>query len=424
MIDPSSLDGNDGAPAGGNGRTAVAAGSRRPSTGRRIAAGLSVVVIGAALSYWLLAPHGTHPAAAQAAPPPAPPVTVSHPLEHEVVEWDDYTGQFAAVEYVELRARVSGYLTEIHFEDGQIVKKGDLLFVIDPRPFEAELRQAEANLERDKAQVWRADLDLKRYADLAKKSYAPQQQYEQARATSLAAAATVKADEAALAQAKLNVEFTRIVAPVGGRISRHMVSLGNLVVGGSTNTTTLLTTIVSLDPIYVNFDMSERDYLAYERAVAAGQLKSTRDSTVPVQAQLSDERTWVREGHMDFVDNQINRGSGTIRARAVFPNASMFLTPGQFVRVRVPGSDPYKAILIPDAAVVTDQSRKIVMAVNADGTVVPKVIRPGPRYHGLRIVRAGLTAADTILIDGLLRARPGGKVTPQPGKIALDPAAD
>ena len=203
-----------------------------------------------------------------------------------------------------------------------------------------------------------------------------------------------------------------------------MVSLGNLVVGGSTNTTTLLTTIVSLDPIYVNFDMSERDYLAYERAVAAGQLKSTRDSTVPVQAQLGDERTWVREGHMDFVDNQINRGSGTIRARAVFPNKSMLLTPGQFVRVRVPGSDPYKAILIPDAAIVTDQSRKIVMAVKADGTVEPRVIRPGPRYQGLRIVRNGLSASDTIIVDGLMRARPGAKVTPQPGRIELDPAAD
>jgi RND family efflux transporter MFP subunit len=416
VIGSSSTNGRGGAPDG-------VTHSRRRGRARRIVAALSVVAAGAALSCWSLLPQGAHPAAAQSGPPPAPPVTVAHPLQHEVVEWDDYTGQFAAVEYVELRARVSGYLTEIHFEDGQMVSKGDLLFVIDPRPFEAELRQAEANLERDKAQVWRADLDLKRYADLAKKSYAPQQQYEQARATSLAAAATVKADEAALAQAKLNLEFTRIVAPVSGRISRHLVSLGNLIVGGSTNTTTLLTTIVSLDPVYVNFDMSERDYLAYERAVAAGRLKSTRDSTVPVQARLSDERGWKHEGHMDFVDNQINRGSGTIRARAVFPNKSLLLTPGQFVRLRVPGSEPYQAILIPDAAIVTDQSRKIVMSVAADGTVTPKVIRPGPRYHGLRIVREGLAASDTIIVDGIVRARPGAKVTPQPGKVALDQAA-
>ena len=398
---------------------------RRRTRRRGIVTALLVVVAGAAAAFWILLPHAAHRAAAQAGPPPAPPaVTVAHPLKHEVVEWDDYTGQFAAVEYVELRARVSGYLTEIHFEDGQMVEKGDLLFVIDPRPFEAELKQAEANLERDKAQVWRADLDLKRYADLAKKSFAPQQQLEQARATSLSAAATVKADEAAVAQAKLNLEFTRITAPVSGRISRHLVSLGNLVVGGSTNTTTLLTTIVSLNPIYVNFDMSERDYLAYERAVAAGRLKSTRDSTTPVQAQLSDERTWVRAGHMDFVDNQINRSSGTIRARAVFPNKSLLLTPGQFVRVRVPGSDPYQAILIPESAIVTDQSHKIVMTVKPDGTVAPRIIRPGPHFQGLRIVRAGLTANDTIIVDGLIRARSGAKVTPQPGTIALDPKTD
>jgi RND family efflux transporter MFP subunit len=398
---------------------------RGRSRRRGVLAVLLVIVAGIAAAFWMLMPDATHRAAARSAPPPAPPaVTVAHPLRHEVVEWDDYTGQFAAVEYVELRARVSGYLTEIHFEDGQMVKKGDLLFVIDPRPFQAALNMAEANLERDKAQLWRADLDLKRYADLAKKSFAPQQQLEQARAASLSAAATVKADEAAIAQARLNLEFTRITAPVTGRIGRHLVSLGNLVVGGSSNTTTLLTTIVSLDPIYVNFDMSERDYLAYERAVAAGRLRSTRDSTTPVQAQLSDERTWVRAGHMDFVDNQINRGSGTIRARAVFPNRSLLLTPGQFVRVQVPGSDPYQAILVPDEAIVTDQSRKIVMTVGAGGTVVPRAIRLGPHFQGLRIVREGLNANDTVVIDGLMRARPGAKVTPRMGAIALDPGAD
>jgi len=359
--------------------------------------------------------------AAAQAHPPAPAVTVSHPLVQRITEHDEYTGQFSAVEYVELRARVSGYLTEIHFQDGQLVKKGDLLFVIDPRPFEADLMQAEANLERDKAQVVRADLDLHRYADLSKKDFAPQQQFEQARATAEGAAATVKADEAAIAQAKLNVEFTHIMAPVSGRIGTHEVSLGNLIIGGSTGTTTLLTTIVSLDPIWFVFDMSESDYLSYERA---GLLKSAREAFVPVEVRLVDETEWTHSGVMNFVDNQINRGAGTVRARAEFPNPRFFMTPGQFGRIRVPGSEPYDAILIPDSAIVTDQSHKIVLTVTGDNTVVPRVIRPGPTYQGLRIVRNGLAATDTIIIDGLMRARPGAKVTPQPGKIGLETSTD
>ncbi len=361
------------------------------------------------------------PAMAQSPPAAPPAVTVSHPLEREIVEWDEYTGQFAAVEYVEVRARVSGYLTEIHFEDGQFVKKGDLLFVIDPRPFEADLQQAEANLERDKAQVVRANLDLTRYSVLAKKEFAPEQQLEHARATAEGAIATVKADEAAVEQAKLNLEFTHVTAAVDGRIGSHQVSLGNLIVGGSTGALTLLTTIVSLDPIYFNFDMSESDYLGYQRAVQTGLMTAERDHAVPAYVRLVDEKGWPHEGHMDFIDNQINRGAGTIRARAIFPNASHLLTPGEFGRIRVPGSEPHQAILIPDAAIVSDQSRKIVMTVSADGTVAPRVIRPGPTYEGLRIVRDGLAANDTIIINGLVRARPGAKVTPQPGKIEVEP---
>jgi len=360
-------------------------------------------------------------ALAQSGPAAPPAVTVSHPLERKVVEWDEYTGQFAAVEDVDIRARVSGYLTEIHFQDGQFVKKGDLLFVIDPRPFEADLQQAQANLERDKAQVVRANLDLTRYSELAKKEFAPQQQLEQARATAESSIATVKADEAAVMQAKLNLEFTHVSAPVDGRIGSHQVSLGNLIVGGSTGTSTLLTTIVSLDPIWFNFDMSESDFLGYQRAIQAGLMTSEQGGAVQAFVRLIDERGWPHEGHMDFIDNQINRGAGTIRARAIFPNKSLLLTPGEFGRIRVPGSEPHQAILIPDAAVVSDQSRKIVMTVSADGTVVPRVIRPGPSYEGLRIVRSGLAAGDTIIINGLVRARPGAKVTPQPGKIEAEP---
>ncbi len=220
---------------------------------RWIAVGVLLLLI--PLGYWYVSrPQSAGPATPAGTGPGAPPaVTVAHPITRDIVEWDEFTGQFNAVDYVELRARVSGYLTEIHFTDGQLVKKGDLLFVIDPRPFEADLRQAEANLERDKAQVVRYDLDLKRYTELAKKDYAPQQQYEQARANAEATAATVKGDEAAVAQARLNLEFTHIVAPIGGRIGRHEVSLGNLILGGATQSLTLLSTIVSLDPIYFLF---------------------------------------------------------------------------------------------------------------------------------------------------------------------------
>lgn len=383
---------------------------------RLLAILMAIILIGGGYWYLTRSPATAPGPRAQAAPSP-PAVTVAHPLEQKITEWDEFTGQFRAVDEVEVRARVSGYLTEIHFTDGQIVQKGDLLFVIDPRPFDADLRQAQANVERDKAQLVRANLDLTRYAQLSKKDFAPQQQFEAARATAQGAAATVKADEAALAQATLNLEFTHITAPVTGRISRHEISVGNLVVGGSTSSTTLLTTIVSLDPIYVYFDMSEADLLGYQRAVAAGLMTAARNSEVPVFAKLVDEADWAHSGHMDFIDNQVDRGSGTIRARAVFPNPNRFITPGLFGRIRVPSSEPHEAILIPDRAIVTDQSRKIVMTVTADGTVVPKIIRPGPTYEGLRIVRNGLSPEDTVIIDGLIRARPGAKVTPQPGKF-------
>lgn len=358
-------------------------------------------------------------ARSQSAPPPA--VTVSAPLQKEIVEWQEFTGQFAAVDYIELRARVSGYLTEIHFEDGQIVKKGDLLFVIDPRPFEATLASAKAQLEQANAQVDLAQRNLARSQVLVKKADEPVSIYDQRVSEFKVATASVDVAKAAVTTAQLNVEFTHIVAPIDGRISNHLVSIGNLINGGDGGTSTLLTTIVSLDPIYFNFDMSEGDFLAYQRATAKGLLQSTRDSNIGVALHLSDERGWPHQGTMNFVDNQVNRESGTIRIRARFPNPDFFLTPGQFGRIHIPASEPYKAILIPDAAIVTDQSRKIVLTVKDDGTVAPKLIRPGPSYENLRIVRSGLEASDRIVIDGIIRARPGAKVTPQPGKIELEP---
>ncbi|MEA2917193.1 MAG: hypothetical protein QOJ15_9274 [Bradyrhizobium sp.] len=361
------------------------------------------------------------PTLAQATPAPA--VTVSPPLQREVTEWDQFTGQFTAVDYVEIRARVSGYLTEIHFQDGESVKKGALLFVIDPRPYEAALASIRAQLNQAEAQVELATRQLERSAELRKRDYEPASGYDQRVSDLKVATAAVEAAKAGIRTAELNVEFTHISAPISGRISRHQVSIGNLVSGNESGTT-LLTTIVSLDPIYFNFDMSEADYLAYQRATATGKLRSTRDNSVAVSLHLSDEKGWPHEGRLNFVENQVDRTSGTIRARAVFANPDFLFTPGQFGRIRIPGSEPYQAILIPDAALVTDQSRKIVLTVNADNTVVPKVVHPGPNHEGLRIVRDGLLPTDRVVINGLIRARPGAKVSPHPGVIKPAPETD
>jgi RND family efflux transporter MFP subunit len=352
------------------------------------------------------------------APATPPVVTVSQPIQRELVEWDEYTGQFAAKEYVEIRARVSGYLTEIHFEDGQLVKEGDLLFVIDPRPYEATLAAARAQLAQGTAQVELATRQLERTAELRKKDFEPASTYDQRVSDLKVATAAVESAKAAIRSAELNVGFTRITAPLTGRISNHQVSVGNLISGGDAATTPALTTIVSLDPIYFYFDMSEGDYLSYQRATAAGMLSEARETTPPVYAHLTDEAEWPWKGQLNFLDNQVDRGAGTIRARATFANPGYFLTPGQFGRIRIPASQQHVAILIPDGAVVTDQSRKIVMTVKDDGTVEPKVVRPGPMTEdGLRIIRSGLTLSDRVIINGLVRARPGGKVTPQPGQI-------
>jgi RND family efflux transporter MFP subunit len=376
-------------------------------------------VAGLAALYWNGTLTSGGETTAAAVPPPPPKVTVATPLHQEIVEWDEFTGQFAAVEYVEIRARVSGYLDSIHFRDGQIVKKGDLLFEIDPRPFEIALASAQAQRADAAARLELANAQLKRAGQLRKSDFVAASTYDERVADVRAAEAAVQTADAAIRSAELDLDFTRVTAPVSGRISRHEVSLGNLVFGGNSGDTTLLTTIVSLDPIYLEFDLSESDFLAYQRAAATGRLKSTRESAVLVQAHLPDEKEWSLKGQLDFVENQVDRSAGTIRARAVFANPNLLITPGQFGRVRLPGSDPYQAILLPDSAIVTDQSQKLVMTVAADGTVTPKVVRPGPISDelGLRIIREGLEPSDQVIINGLMRARPGTKVTPEQGKI-------
>ncbi|MDY0873664.1 efflux RND transporter periplasmic adaptor subunit [Dongia rigui] len=381
---------------------------------------LGAVVFGGGY-YFFQHYQGSMTPAAAAAPAAPPPVTVAKPLVKEITEWDEFTGQFAAVDSVEIRARVSGYLESIHFTDGQMVKEGDLLFVVDPRPFEITLTSAQAALNSAQARFDLAKQQLARADKLKKSDFVSQSTFDERQQEMLSAAADAEVAKAAIASAKLNLSFTRVLAPMSGRIGNHQVSVGNLITGGDGGDAMALATIVSLDPIHLNFDVSEQDFLAYQRAAASGRLTSARDQKLKVSAHLTDEKDWPLQGTMDFVNNEVDRTTGTIRARAVFPNEKLLITPGQFGRVRIPGSDPYDAVLIPDSAILSDQSQKIVMTVAGDGTVAPRVIRPGPLIDGLRVVREGLTGDDQIVIDGLLRARPGAKVAPTVGKIDAKP---
>lgn len=355
--------------------------------------------------------EGAGQARAQAEPPP-PTVTVASPLVSRLTEWDEFTGRFEAVERVEVRARVGGYLQAVHFQDGQLVEKGQPLFTIDPRPYQAAVDRAEAQIEEAQSRLQLAELEAARAQQLVATSAIARSTVDQRVAERQGAQAALAAAEAAMRQAQLDLAFTELAAPISGRISNRRADVGNLVTND-----TLLTTIVALDPIYFNFDMSEADFVAYQRAVRDGQLPSTRDHETIIHIRLADEEGWPREGRMNFVDNVVDPSAGTVRARAVVGNRDLFLAPGQFGIIRIPGSPEYDAILVPDEAIVSDQARKLVMTVGADGTVVPKEIRPGPREQGLRIVRHGLAPEDRIVIEGLMLARPGGKVTPEEGKV-------
>ncbi len=285
-----------------------------------------------------------------AAPPP-PGVTVTKALQKEVTEWDQYTGRLAAVDEVDVRAQVSGYLESIHFKDGQVVKKGDLLFVIDPRPYQAVLDRAAAQAKQADAGLALADLNLKRTQELATKNAVASQDLDDQRSKQLQAAAAVQVAQAEVNAAKLNLDFTRITAPVSGRINRHIVSEGNLISGGAANAT-LLTTIVSLDPIHAYFEADEQAYLKYTRLDKSGERQSSRDVANPVRLALADEEGFPHQGRMDFVENRIDVNTATIQGRAIFSNPDLVLTPGQFVRLELLGNPPHQAILIPDQAIV------------------------------------------------------------------------
>jgi membrane fusion protein, multidrug efflux system len=351
----------------------------------------------------------------QAAPPPPPQVTISRPLRQTVAASTGFLGQFSAVDSVELRAQVGGTLTEIHFKDGQIVHQGDLLFVIDPRPYQIRLDQAVAQLQTAQAKVALTQAQLWRAQQLKSTSFGTAESVDVRAADQRAADAAVDTAKAAIMDARLDLEFSRLTAPFTGRIGSHQVSTGNLVSGsrGGTGPTTLLATIVSLDPVYLDFDMSEADYRAWQRDNPASSGQPNGD----VAISLGGDGRYDRHATLDFIDNALNRGSGTIHARATVPNPDLSITPGQFARLRLVTGHPAEALLVPAAAVLPDQSADIVMTVAADGTVAPKPVQVGDVYQGLRVIQSGLTADDRVIIDGLMRARPGSKVTPVDGNI-------
>ena len=350
----------------------------------------------------------------QQAGPPPPAVTVAKATTRTVTDFDEYVGRFVAVDSVEVRARVSGYLDGVHFKDGAIVKQGDLLFSIDKRPFQNTLDQARANLVQAKSNLVYTESDFVRGQQLVRDKTITDQTFEQRSQAYRNAQAAVSNNEAAIRQAELDLEFTELKAPVTGRIGDRRVSPGNLVTGGTAGNTTLLATIVSIDPIRFEFTFDEASFLRYERMSKLGRDIASRGAGVQVSLKLIDEKDFDHNGTMDFVDNAIDRSTGTIRGRAVFANVNGVFTPGMFARVRVPASPSYEALLMPDSAVGTEQARKFLLTVNAENTVVSKYVTLGQlTADGLRVIKDGISADDRVIVDGLLRARPGQKVTPQ-----------
>jgi RND family efflux transporter MFP subunit len=348
----------------------------------------------------------------------APKVAVANPVERDVLEWDDYTGRIEATQSVEVRARVSGYLESVQFRPGQIVEAGALLFVIDPRPYQAELDRAKAAAAQSRSALELARNEAQRAGRLVARNAISQEEYEARTAGLRNAEAELQGADAAIRTAALDLEFTQIRSPIRGRVSRDLVNVGNLINGGTAGAT-LLTTVVSLDPIHCYFEVDERAYLRYADLARAGIRASSRDAANPVLLQLSDETDFPHVGKMDFVDNVIDPATGTMRGRAIFPNPDLKLTPGLFARVRLIGSGKYKATLLPDAAIGTDQAERFVLVVDAENQVARKKVVPGPMIEGWRIVREGVTAADRVVIGGLQAVHAGSVVDPQDKPLAV-----
>ncbi|HYQ06031.1 MAG TPA: efflux RND transporter periplasmic adaptor subunit [Xanthobacteraceae bacterium] len=349
-----------------------------------------------------------------------PAVTVAKPAQRMVVDLDEYVGRFVAVNSVDIRSRLSGYLAAIHFTDGQMVKKGDLLFTIDRRPFQIVLEQMRANLAQARANLAFAKADLERGQSLLQNKTITEQVYDQRTQAKNVAEAAVAAQEAMVHSAELDLnEYSELRAPIDGKIGDRRVSVGNLVTGGTGGNTTLLATIVSVDPIRFEFTFDEAAYLRYQRF--AGKQGSGVDD-VPVNLKLLDEKDFLHAGKIDFVDNVINQSSGTVRGRAMFVNSDSVLTPGMFGRIRVPGSPPYLALLIPDEAIASEQARKYALVVDDTGVVRQKYVTLGQLDQGLRVIRDGLLTTDRVIVNGLMHARPGIKVNAREQTAPAAPA--
>ncbi|WP_395696889.1 efflux RND transporter periplasmic adaptor subunit [Methylocella sp.] len=386
------------------------------------AAGLARSAVLAAVLVFAVGPRAFAEDRKDAPPgPPPPQVTVAPPLARTVPRWDEYTGRFEPLQQVEVRPRVSGAVDSIHFTDGQLVKVGDLLFTIDPRPYQNALDSARADVVKARAQVEVATSDVARAQQLVESRAITGRDVDQRKSALDIARAQQLSAEAALHNAELNLEWTQVRAPIEGRVSDHRVDVGNLVQGGQSGAS-LLTTIVTLDPIHFVFDASEADYIRYARLATANERPSSREFANPVMVRLADEPDWshAHNGKMDFVDNQLNARSGTIRGRAKLDNKDLFLLPGAFGRLRLFGGD-IKALLVPDDVIVSDQANKIVLVVGPDNKVAPRRVTLGPLHEGLRVVLGGLDPADRVIIAGVANpfVRPGALVDPKPGEITF-----
>ncbi len=351
---------------------------------------------------------------AQTAPPSPPPprVTVSEPLRRAVTEWDDYSGRFAAVAHVEVRARVGGALAEVHFRDGQSVRRGDLLFTIDPRPYQAALAEAQGRLAEARSRLDLAQRELGRANELRRSQDVPEAVVDQRAEMVRAGNAAVAVGEARLRRAQLDLDWTRVESPVTGRIGRHLVSPGNIISGGEA-ASTLLAVVVSADPIDFYFDVDQSAYLRYQRLVREGGLPSPREAATPVLLALGDDPAFSHRGRMNFVDNVADAQTGTVRGRVRFANPDGAFTPGIFARLRLPGSAEYEALLLPDSAIGNDQSRRVVFVVGEESRVSMREVRLGRLVDGLRVVREGLRPDEPVVVNGLQRVRAGQPVAPE-----------
>jgi RND family efflux transporter MFP subunit len=366
-----------------------------------------IVVMGLALL------AGCGKAGSKSAPPITPTVSVAQPIPCKVNEWDEFTGRLVSPETVEVRARVSGYIDKIHFKEGSDVKQRDLLVTIDQRPYQAAVDRLKAELGAARARAELARGESKRGEALAATKAISIDTYETRVKTAVQAEESVHSAEAALKVAELDLEFTEVRAPIGGRISNARVTAGNLVTGGNSANTTLLTTIVSLDPLYCYFEADEASALRYRQLHREGKRASALFTAIPAEMALGNEVGFPHKGTVDFVDNQLNPATGTIRARAVIPNPDKLMAPGFFARIRIPGIGEYEAVLIRDGAISSDQGRLFVLTVDPNNKTVYRPIKTGPMVDGLRVVREGLSANEGVIVSGLMSARPAVPVQPQ-----------